>query len=236
MILGGNKLKTICLDTNIELESNPYIYKFVTLKNEQMIIDELKSFTIYIYGLSGQLSINDLNVNINDAIQIESMPITINIKGQCELLIAGVKEPHYQHSITLTKHSDIKKVVKPWGHELWINGQHPGYALKQIYIKSPHKTSLQYHNFKSETNMLVSGTANLHYYEGTDILNVDFNQIKTYEMNKPTVVSVTPHIIHRIEAITDLLLYEVSTPHLDDVIRIADDKNRPDGKIESEHA
>jgi hypothetical protein len=41
--------------------------------------------------------------------------------------------------------------------------------------------------------------------------------------------------VHRIEAATDLRLVEVSTPHLDDVVRLADDYGRPDGRVESEH-
>ena len=49
------------------------------------------------------------------------------------------------------------------------------------------------------------------------------------------VVNVRPNIVHRIKALTDISLYEVSTPHLSDVIRIADDNNRKSGKILKEH-
>ena len=45
-----------------------------------------------------------------------------------------------------------------------------------------------------------------------------------------------PGNIHRIQAITDILLYEVSTPHLDDVVRLQDDNKRPDGRIKEEHS
>jgi hypothetical protein len=55
------------------------------------------------------------------------------------------------------------------------------------------------------------------------------------ELDAVTAIDVTPNIIHRIEALTDILLYEISTPHLDDVIRIQDDANRTNGKIISEH-
>jgi hypothetical protein len=44
-----------------------------------------------------------------------------------------------------------------------------------------------------------------------------------------------PGILHRLEAITDILLYETSTPHLDDVVRVTDDSKRPNGRIEQEH-
>ena len=43
------------------------------------------------------------------------------------------------------------------------------------------------------------------------------------------------YAVHRLRAITDIMLYEVSTPHLDDVIRISDDQKRNNGRISSEH-
>jgi len=48
-------------------------------------------------------------------------------------------------------------------------------------------------------------------------------------------VDVMPLTLHRLEAVTDILLYETSTPHLDDVVRILDDSRRPDGRLEQEH-
>ena len=48
-------------------------------------------------------------------------------------------------------------------------------------------------------------------------------------------VNVNNYAIHRIKAVSDIILYEVSTPHLDDVIRLADDKKRKDGRIFTEH-
>ena len=50
------------------------------------------------------------------------------------------------------------------------------------------------------------------------------------------VIDVEPKTIHRIEAVTDLTLYETSTPHLDDVIRLQDDKSRESGLIQYEHS
>jgi hypothetical protein len=46
---------------------------------------------------------------------------------------------------------------------------------------------------------------------------------------------VKPFAIHRIEAKTNIVLFEASTPHLNDVIRILDDTNREDGRINFEH-
>jgi hypothetical protein len=48
-------------------------------------------------------------------------------------------------------------------------------------------------------------------------------------------VTTPPPTIHRVEAVTDLVYFEASTAHLDDVVRIADDQRRPSGRIEDEH-
>jgi len=48
-------------------------------------------------------------------------------------------------------------------------------------------------------------------------------------------VDVPPNAVHRVEALTDIVLYETSTPHLDDVIRIQDDAARKNGRILTEH-
>ena len=135
------------------------------------------------------------------------------------------------------KNSELKKVSKPWGHELWINGEHPGYALKEIFIKAGNKTSLQYHRKKRETNVLVSGSIKLHYRESdkTPIDQVSSKDIAAQELRASTVIDVFPNHLHRIEAVTDATLYEVSTPHLDDVVRVSDDTGRGNGRIEAEH-
>ena len=56
------------------------------------------------------------------------------------------------------------------------------------------------------------------------------------KINSGTFVNVNNYAVHRLKAISDILLYEVSTPHLDDVIRLADDKKRKDGRISTEHS
>ena len=130
-----------------------------------------------------------------------------------------------------------KVVKKPWGHELWINGQHELYAFKEIFIKSGTKTSLQYHNFKQETNVLFKGTAKLHFKSSSDVSNdaVTLDHIESIPINAYCSIDVVPRTLHRIEAISDILLYETSTPHLDDVVRVMDDSNRNHGRLATEH-
>jgi mannose-6-phosphate isomerase len=125
--------------------------------------------------------------------------------------------------------SEVKKVTKPWGFELWLSSGEPGYAFKVIHLKAGSKTSLQLHNEKHEHNLLVSGRIKLHY------LDAQTGNIMSSEMEAIQLIIVGPPGVHRIEALTDVLLIEASTPQLDDVVRIADDHGRPDGRIDSEH-
>lgn len=126
--------------------------------------------------------------------------------------------------------SQIKKITKPWGHELWISdGKDAPYALKIIYIKKGTKTSLQFHKEKSEHNFIFAGKIKL-YYKDTKL-----NKIQTILLNAGHVIYIRPEAIHRIEALSDVILIEASSPQLDDVIRLEDDYLRPDGRIEAEH-
>jgi NDP-sugar pyrophosphorylase family protein/mannose-6-phosphate isomerase-like protein (cupin superfamily) len=121
----------------------------------------------------------------------------------------------------------MKTVYKPWGKEVWLELNN-FYCYKRIYINSGHKTSFQYHNEKYETNYIISGTAEVWLEDDNGIVQ------KTI-MSEGDFFNVSPPKKHRVIALTDLILQEVSTPHVDDVIRIEDDTNRPDGKILSEH-
>ena len=104
-------------------------------------------------------------------------------------------------------------------------------------LSGGYKTSLQYHRHKQETNVLFIGTAKLHYQSNiaVKIDSVSPEDISTLTLNPLSIIDVVPFTLHRLEAITDILLYEVSTPHLDDVIRISDDSGRPNGRINQEH-
>jgi hypothetical protein len=66
-------------------------------------------------------------------------------------------------------------------------------------------------------------------------INLILNNILTKKIKSGDYVNVKNYAVHRLRAITDIMLYEVSTPHLDDVIRISDDQQRNNGRISSEH-
>lgn len=153
-------------------------------------------------------------------------------------------------SIDIRKHDSIKKVEKPWGYEKWIADGAPDfkYALKEILFKSKFKSSIQFHEFKEETNYVQKGEGFLYYYP----ITVDFERyeeggyseeeldeilknLKKEKLVPGMVFHVKPGIIHRVEAVTDLVLIESSTIELDDVKRINDEWGRNDGKVAKEH-
>ena len=153
-------------------------------------------------------------------------------------------------SIDIKKIQDIKKVDKPWGYEKWIADGSPNfrYALKEILLKSKFKSSIQFHEFKEETNYIQKGEGILHYnpdpinfekYKNNEYSEDEFigimNNLKKQKLYPGMVFHIKPGIIHRVEAITDLTMIESSTIELDDVIRINDEWGRQDGKIKLEH-
>jgi len=144
---------------------------------------------------------------------------------------------------------EIKKVTKHWGHELWIaDGSATPYASKRILFKAGNRTSLQVHEYKIETNYVLSGTGTLHRSrEPLDIVKfleqgMTSKQVEEYEttfdvieLKEGVVFNVTPGYVHRVIATTDLEFMETSTTELDDVIRLQDDGGRTHGRISYEH-
>lgn len=145
---------------------------------------------------------------------------------------------------------NCKKVSKPWGHELWIADGEPShrYALKQILFLAGNRTSLQVHEFKSETNYVLSGYGHLLYHEqkfdfekfkegGYTKADIDriISELQIIELLPGVVSHISPGHIHRVVAIDDLTFIEASTTELDDVYRLQDDSNRTHGLIKNEH-
>ena len=243
---GGNIVKKLTFQNKGKhlLASGPYEYFiYKSINKEELRIDNLRSFTVFILDKDEncKILVNDLNKSINksDAIQVENSDAVFSISGGCvTLLVAGTKNNSSdKQGIFHLNSESIYKVEKPWGHELWINGEHQCYALKQIFIKAGTKTSLQYHNYKQETNVLFSGKAKLHYKKKSEISNnnIDIEDIDSVIIHPISSIDVIPPTLHRLEAVTDILLYETSTPHLDDVVRVLDDAKRPNGRIKQEH-
>ncbi len=243
---GGNILKRFKLGAlgKAMLGSGPYEYFiYETQVDEDIYFHDLRSFSVYIFYKPDQaiISVRGLSQQLEqgDSLQAEDCAVQLHVHGgSVKLLVAGTVDPHSElKGLTMTRRADIYKVEKPWGHELWINGQHPCYALKEIFIKSGTKTSLQYHNYKQETNVLFHGTARLHFKNNPSVPNdaVTLADTATEQIEPICSIDVVPGTLHRLEAVTDILLYETSTPHLDDVVRVIDDSNRSHGRIKQEH-
>lgn len=107
-----------------------------------------------------------------------------------------------------------RRVEKPWGHELiWAHTDH--YVGKTLVIETGKRLSLQRHEIKDESILVVSGRLKLW-------LEDDDGEIRTEELGPGAARHVATGRIHRYEAIERCELMEVSTPELDDVVRLED--------------
>ncbi len=238
--IGINKIDDITQD--IAFANSPYFYHLYRLIQQQNItISRLHSFSVYVLATSKEDSIvikeNGIIMNQGDMVQVENSKIILKTFAPTTILVAGVIESYTNDKIIkVVREKNIYKVMKPWGYELWINGEHPKYILKKVMIKASKRTSLQYHRFKRETNVIFQGEANIHYKKTNKMNdNVTMDDIGTVKVVPITSIDVYPDTLHRVEALTDIVLYETSTPHLDDVIRVQDDLARTNGRILSEH-
>ena len=107
-----------------------------------------------------------------------------------------------------------KLVEKPWGNEL-IWAVTDRYVGKILHIREGESLSLQYHQRKDETIMVLHGRMSLVTYE-------DGAEPHTRELGPRVPVHITPGLRHRMTALEDTDVVEVSTPELDDVVRLED--------------
>lgn len=247
-ILGENKLSELDLSANgrQDFADGEYVYYYYSsTKKSSLKISELKSFTVFVLekgkGLKAICSADESKeLNQFETIQVENQSIEILCNENAVFIVAGTYQGSEEltPSINFFQEEKLYRVSKPWGYEVWVNGKsHPRYSLKKIRINKGTKTSLQYHQFKKETNVVYEGEAIFHYKKNKNVKNDDVidKDIGQKKIKAVTSIDVSPNIIHRIESITSILLYEVSTPHLDDVIRLQDDVKRANGKILEEH-
>lgn len=108
---------------------------------------------------------------------------------------------------------DIRHVPKPWGYEL-IFAKTERYVGKILHVKQGESLSLQYHEMKDETLYVVEGELRLTIESDGDR--------RELALRKGEAFHIPPRLIHRMEAVVDTDVAEVSTPELDDVIRLED--------------
>jgi len=111
--------------------------------------------------------------------------------------------------------AEPKKVDKPWGHEL-IFVVTDRYAGKLLHVKAGEALSLQFHRLKDESWYLQSGRAKLELGDaGEAVLNEEV-------VSAPAFFRFQPGTVHRVTAIEETTIVEISTPQLDDVVRLED--------------
>lgn len=110
------------------------------------------------------------------------------------------------------------RVEKPWGYEL-IFAHTDKYAGKELFIKQGCKLSLQFHEKKDESIFIASGELKI-------LLGNANEAMTSYTLKKGDCVRIPPLKRHRMEAVKDTSVFEVSSPELDDVKRLQDDYGR----------
>lgn len=107
-----------------------------------------------------------------------------------------------------------RRVEKPWGWEL-IWAETDTYVGKLLFVRAGEALSLQYHETKDESWLVREGRARLELGEAG-------GELDEVEIGAGDALRYPPRTLHRVTALEDTLIVEVSTPHLDDVVRVED--------------
>jgi mannose-6-phosphate isomerase len=130
-----------------------------------------------------------------------------------EIPVVGALE-----AVSGTADESPRKTEKPWGHELlWAIGAR--YAAKILHVDAGCRLSLQYHRVKEESMLVLRGRV-LFDLDGGD------GELKRHEALPGCVVHILPGRRHRLTAVETSDILEVSTPELEDLVRLEDDFGR----------
>ena len=112
----------------------------------------------------------------------------------------------------------MQVIEKPWGKEevIEINDR---YMVKKLTMWKGHRCSLQYHNMKRETIYVLSGQLRIQFGPSQA-------QLESRVFGPGETTTLTPGVVHRMEAVEDSIYLEASTPEMDDVVRLVDDYQR----------
>jgi mannose-6-phosphate isomerase len=112
-----------------------------------------------------------------------------------------------------------KRVEKPWGYELvWAIAEQ--YAGKLLSVNAGHELSLQFHREKDESWYVLEGRAELEFAAPGE------KAIASEIVTPGAAFRIRPGTVHRLRALEDTVVLEVSTPHLDDIVRLEDEYGR----------
>jgi mannose-6-phosphate isomerase-like protein (cupin superfamily) len=108
-----------------------------------------------------------------------------------------------------------RRVEKPWGWELvWAETE--AYVGKLLFVRAGEALSLQYHEVKDESWLVREGRARL------ELGDTHGGDLEELEIGPGDALRYRPGTVHRLTALEDTLIVEVSTPQLDDVVRLED--------------
>ena len=131
--------------------------------------------------------------------------------------ILRAERPAFSLPVYMSGPVDVRTVPKPWGHEtIWAHTDR--YVGKILHIKAGHELSVQYHNRKDETVHLLSGELIYRVKQGERLEDISLAVGQSFRL--------TPGTVHQMVAVSDCDVLEVSTPELDDVVRLTDKYGR----------
>tara|TARA_A100001011_G_C14315485_1_gene847770 strand:- start:476 stop:1234 length:759 start_codon:yes stop_codon:yes gene_type:complete len=239
------KSKSIITDLTDNIEPSKY-YLYLIDIHELFNFTNNNNFSSLIC-INGNLTVNGEEITKYGGFHLHpNVNVAINSKSSSKILIGSTKEINFS-DFNFSDKSESKllplstyKVEKPWGFENWYtdNLENPSYALKRIHMEEGFQSSLQSHQFKSETNFVVDGKALVLF--GIEAPKNTSTKINIEELDKKIYTPLNGwsnkiNELHRVIAHTSYDAIEISTPELDDVIRWQDDNNRISGRIETEH-
>jgi quercetin dioxygenase-like cupin family protein len=114
-----------------------------------------------------------------------------------------------------------REVSKPWGSELWF-AHTDRYAGKILRVRAGCRLSIQYHAEKDETSYVLSGRVIVSQGDSAETMT-------TQELGPGDSWRNLPLVVHTLEAVEDAEIIEVSTPQLEDVVRLEDRYGRVPG-------
>ena len=198
--LGGNKITRLNrkIKKTIIAASRYYFYNHYNLKkNEKITIPKNINGTIFILNCKNNSSIKLDNKKIKikkySCIYFKKYEKFETLNNSVEILLVGKKLKKIKNYILNKKSFNFYKVSKPWGYELWINSLNTDFAFKKIYIKKGFQTSLQFHNYKRETNLVLEGEARFFYKKNKQVknMNVTTKDMGSKKIKKGTIIFFT---------------------------------------------
>jgi len=194
---------------------------------------------IYVVSGAGKLSSGDISTDLdaegqNNFLSYYPTLEEMSIATREGIILQIVSIDDYPKILRERYRVDKSQAWGPGGEELWLQ-HNERFCFKRIVLPAGRVTSLQYHEQKYETNFIAQGLAQV--YRGKNVGTREATKIalEVIEAGPGDFFGVPTGLVHRVEALTDLVLLEASTTHVDDVIRIEDATGRGSGRINSEH-